>query len=155
MSLPGWFLPFGIHNDFRRSSSCASQLRQKDVPSVVSSLIHDWMNERNGYVDTSVLAAYYFPEPLSLAVEHTLRNLSSLMSSELTPVEFASAISRKVREMTLSRESAARLIAQFEAHLADGYYEILSLKAHDYHLAQSWLRPLTGTLRTLDVLHLL
>ncbi len=106
------------------------------------------------YVDTSVLAAYYCPEPLSLAAEHALRNLSSPMISDLTLVEFSSAISRKVREKTLLRESAARLIAQFEAHLADGYYEILSLKARDYHLAQSWLGQLTGTLRTLDALHL-
>lgn len=106
------------------------------------------------YVDTSVLAAYYCPEPLSLAAEHALRNLSSPMISDLTLVEFSSAISRKVREKTLLRESAARLIAQFEAHLADGYYEILSLKAHHYHLAQSWLGQLTGTLRTLDALHL-
>lgn len=106
------------------------------------------------YVDTSVLAAYYCPEPLSLAAEHALRNLSSPMISDLTLVEFSSAISRKVREKTLLRESAARLIAQFETHLADGYYEILSLKTRDYHLAQSWLGQLTGTLRTLDALHL-
>ena len=53
------------------------------------------------YVDTSVLAAYYRPKPLSLAAERALRNLSSPMISDLTLVEFASAISRKVREKTL------------------------------------------------------
>lgn len=106
------------------------------------------------YVDTSVLAPYYCPEPLSLAAEHALRNLSSPMISELTLVEFASAISRKVREKTLSRESASTVMAQFEAHLADGYYEVLSMKAREYHLAKSWLGQLTGTLRTLDALHL-
>lgn len=45
-------------------------------------------------------------------------------------------------------------MAQFEAHLADGYYEVLSLKPREYHLAQSWLGQLTGTLRILDALHL-
>lgn len=106
------------------------------------------------YVDTSVLAAYYCPEPLSLVAERTVRSLTSPTISELTLVEFASAISRKVREKTLSRESAGRVIAQFEAHLEDGYYEILSMKARDYRLAKSWLWQLQGTLRTLDALHL-
>lgn len=106
------------------------------------------------YVDTSVLAAYYCPEPLSLAAERALRNLSSPTISDLTLVEFASAISRKVREKTLPRESAARVMAQFEAHVENGYYEVLSLKTRDYRLAKSWLGQLNGTLRTLDALHL-
>lgn len=94
------------------------------------------------YVDTSVLAAYYCPEPLSLAAEHTLRNLSSPMISELTLIEFASAISRKVREKTLSRESASTVMAQFEAHLADGYYEVLSLRL----VSITWRNPGWGNL---------
>ncbi len=106
------------------------------------------------YVDTSVLAAYYCPEPLSLAAERALRNLSSPLISDLTLVEFVSAISRKVREKTLSRESAARVMAQFEAHVEDGYYEVLALRPRDYRLAKSWLGQLNGTLRTLDALHL-
>jgi predicted nucleic acid-binding protein len=106
------------------------------------------------YVDTSVLAAYYCPEPLSLVAERTVRNLTSPTISELTLVEFASAISRKVREKTLSRENGARVMAQFEAHVEGGYYEVLSLKARDYRLAKSWLGQLHGALRTLDALHL-
>jgi predicted nucleic acid-binding protein len=54
----------------------------------------------------------------------------------------------------LPRESAARVMAQFEAHLEDGYYEVLSVKTRDYRLAKSWLGQLQGTLRTLDALHL-
>jgi len=106
------------------------------------------------YVDTSVLAAYYCPEPLSLVAERTLRSHSSPKISELTLVEFASAVSRKVREKTLSHESATRVMAQFEAHVEEGYYEVLSMKARDYRLAKSWLGQLNGTLRTLDALHL-
>jgi predicted nucleic acid-binding protein len=45
-------------------------------------------------------------------------------------------------------------MAQFEAHLENGYYEILSVTARDYRLAKSWLGQLQGTLRTLDALHL-
>ncbi len=106
------------------------------------------------YIDTSVLAAYYCPEPLSLVAEHTLRRHNSPIISELTQVEFVSAVSRKVREKTLPYESAARLLAQFEAHVEDGYYEVLSLKPRDYRLAKSWLGQLKGTLRMLDALHL-
>lgn len=106
------------------------------------------------YVDTSLLAAYYCPEALSLAAERTLRSHRAPTISELTQVEFASAISRKVREKTLSQEHAARVMAQFEAHVEDGYYEVLSLRPRDYRLAKSWLGQLSGTLRTLDALHL-
>ena len=106
------------------------------------------------YVDTSVLAAYYCPEPLSLVAERTLRSVTAPAISELTLVEFTSAVSRKIREKTLSRESGVRVMAQFEAHVEEGYYEVLSLKARDYRLAKSWLGKFQGTLRTLDALHL-
>jgi predicted nucleic acid-binding protein len=76
------------------------------------------------------------------------------MISDLTLVEFASAVPRKVREKSLTRESAVRVLAQFEAHVEDGYYKVLSLKTRDYRLAKSWLGQLNGTLRTLDALHL-
>ncbi len=89
------------------------------------------------YVDASVLAAYYCPEPLSLAAERTLRSVAAPTISEPTPVEFASAVSRKIREKSLSRENGVRVMAQFEAHVEEGYYDVLSLKARDYRLAKS------------------
>lgn len=106
------------------------------------------------YIDTSVLAAYYCPEPISALAERTLRSLSSPMVSELTLVEFTSAVSRKVREKTLAREEGARILTQFESHLEEGYYLILPVRAVDYRMARSWLTQLHGALRTLDALHL-
>ena len=106
------------------------------------------------YVDTSVLAAYYCPEPISLLAERTLRNLTSPMISDLTLVELTSAVSRKIREKTLSRDEGARILTQFETHLEDGYYRILPVRTRDYRVARSWLAQLQGTLRTLDALHL-
>ncbi|MGE3154837.1 MAG: type II toxin-antitoxin system VapC family toxin [Nitrospiraceae bacterium] len=106
------------------------------------------------YVDVSVIAAYYCPEPLSLVAERTLRSVAAPTISVLTLVEFASAVSRKIREKSLSRESGVRVMAQFEAHVEEGYYDVLSLKARDYRLAKSWLGQFQGTLRTLDALHL-
>lgn len=106
------------------------------------------------YVDASVLAAYYCPEPLSALAERTLRSLSSPTISELTLVEFTSAVSRKMREKSLSREEGARVLTQFESHLEGGYYLILPVRTRDYRVARSWLAQLHGTLRTLDALHL-
>jgi hypothetical protein len=106
------------------------------------------------YVDTSVLAAYYCPEPLSILAERTLRRLSAPTISELTLVELASAISRKIREQALSREEGARILTQLDAHVEEGYYRIMPVRPRDYRVARAWLSQLQGTLRTLDALHL-
>lgn len=106
------------------------------------------------YVDTSVLAAYYCPEPISALAERTLRSLTNPIISDLTLVELTSAVSRKIREKTLSREEGTRILTQFETHLEEGYYRILPVRTRDYRMARSWLAQLQGTLRTLDALHL-
>jgi uncharacterized protein len=106
------------------------------------------------YIDTSVLAAYYCPEPISTLAERTLRSLSSPMISELALVEFTSAVSRKVQEKTLAREAGTRILTQFESHLEEGYYLVLPVRTLDYRIARSWLAQLHGTLRSLDALHL-
>lgn len=106
------------------------------------------------YVDTSVLAAYYCPEPLSEAAERAIRTLSSPTISELTLVEFTSALSRKVRDRTLSREDGIKVLAKFETHVEGHYYVVLPVRTQDYRVAQAWLGRLRGSLRTLDALHL-
>ena len=106
------------------------------------------------YVDTSVLAAYYCPEPLSSLAERALRSLSSPAISELTLVEFTSAVSRKVRDHTLSREDGVRVLAQFDAHIEGGSYVVLPIRTRDYRVAKAWLAQLQGTLHTLDAVHL-
>ena len=106
------------------------------------------------YVDTSVLAAYYCPESISALAERTLRSLTSPMISDLTLVEFPSAVSRKTREKTLSREESVRILTQFETHLEEGYYRILPVRTRDDRVARSWLAQLHGALRTRDALHL-
>lgn len=106
------------------------------------------------YVDTSVLAAYYCPEPLSILAERTLRRLSSPLISELTLIELTSAISRKIREQTLTREEGLRILSQIDSHVEEGCYRVLSVRPRDYRVARAWLGQLQGTLRTLDTLHL-
>jgi len=50
------------------------------------------------YIDTSVLAAYYCPEPLSDKAEEFILASGTPVITDLTRLELFSAISRKVRE---------------------------------------------------------
>ena len=83
-----------------------------------------------------------------------MRHLTAPTISDLTLVEFGSALARKVREHTLPREDALRILDQFDAHVEGGYYTVLPVRARDYRVARAWLARLTGSLRTLDALHL-
>ena len=70
------------------------------------------------YIDTSVLAAYYCPEPLSDKAEEILLSTGRPAISYLTRLELFSAISRKVREGMAPRDGN-RIIRQFEYHLTE------------------------------------
>ena len=50
------------------------------------------MPNESAYVDTSILAAYYCPEPLSAAAEDALRRIEAPAISVLTEVEFCSLL---------------------------------------------------------------
>lgn len=106
------------------------------------------------YVDTSVLAAYYCPEPRSAAVERALRKVKQPSISPLTEVELLSAVSRKLRDGEFDRTTANRIASLFNLHVADGYYRIVPIQAREFALAQSWMGGFSTPLRTLDALHL-
>jgi predicted nucleic acid-binding protein len=106
------------------------------------------------YVDTSVLAAYYCPEPLSEKVEAYMINHNQPTISNLTEVELCSAISRKVREGGMNKNDAGHIITKFLYHLDEGFYIKLPIESRHYRLAREWIRQLNTTLRTLDALHL-
>jgi len=106
------------------------------------------------YLDTSVLVAYYCPEPLSDAVEKEMLKVSNPGISALTEVEFVSAIGRKLREKTLSGEDANRLLNKFQAHLNESLYKRFLIDNKHYRLAFNWLSRLDIPMRTLDALHL-
>ncbi|NQT52965.1 type II toxin-antitoxin system VapC family toxin [bacterium] len=107
-----------------------------------------------GYVDTSVLVAYYCPERLSAKVEKALLGLDAPAISPLVEVEFHSAIARKVRLKELDAADATLVLSRLRAHLADGYYRVVSIEAREYGLARDWIDRLSVPLRTLDSLHL-
>jgi uncharacterized protein len=106
------------------------------------------------YIDTSLLAAYYTPEPLSEPVEEFLLGLDRPSVSSLTELEFFSALSRKVREEGLNPADAGKVGARFLAHLENDFFTRLSVEAGDYRLARDWLSLFNTGLRSLDALHL-
>ena len=106
------------------------------------------------YIDTSVLAAYYCPEPLSEKAETFLTAHIQPAISSLTELELFSAISRKVREKGMDHKDAGRVTARFVAHVDNHYYTYLSIEAHHFRLARDWIGMFKLNLRSLDALHL-
>jgi hypothetical protein len=106
------------------------------------------------YLDTSIVVAYYCPEPLSRRAERLLRAHSHPAVSGLTEVELRSALSRKVRRGELSATSATQVASRFSSHLEDGLYTRVPLARRHYDMASEWLGRFALALRTLDALHL-
>lgn len=105
------------------------------------------------YIDTSALAAYYFPEKLSEQVHKKIGSKKPTIS-ELVVTEFYSAVSLKLRSRQASPQDANKIVTLFEGHLTEGYYERLSVLPEDFVLAISWIKLFNTPLRTLDALHL-
>jgi len=106
------------------------------------------------YLDTSIIAAYYCPEPLSEKVEAFIIAQTQPVISSLTEIELFSAISRKIREGQLKRADGGRIIAKFMAHVDDNFYTKLLIKPNHYKLARDWIGQFNSSLRSLDAIHL-
>ena len=108
----------------------------------------------SAYVDTSVLGAYYCPEPLSGAAEAALLALQDPCISPLTEVEFASLVARKRRLKELGARQAADVLRLFGQHVAEGHYRRLPLGTDHFHRARDLIGSMASALSTLDALHL-
>ncbi len=106
------------------------------------------------YLDTSCLAAYYCPEPLSDVVERILRKLAAPVISPLVEVELHSALAIKVRMSELDLASANRIASEFQLHLEEELYRVVPVQAREFRLARDWISRFSTPLRTLDALHL-
>ena len=106
------------------------------------------------YLDTSVVVPLYWLEALTNTVEELLVNEPELGLSDLTRVEFGSAIARRVRMGEISRESAKEIIGQFQAHIDAELYTLIEVEPIHYRIAREWIGGLETPLRTLDALHL-
>lgn len=106
------------------------------------------------YLDTSVVAAFYWTEALSDKVEQLLRDEAEPRLSQLVEVELFSALSRRVRMTEISQEDARRIVERFETDLDSGFYTRIELEPVHYNLAREWIGRFDTPLRTLDALHL-
>lgn len=79
--------------------------------------------------------------------------MGTLAVNKWASVEFASLISRDVRMSALSVAQGRRLIAEFEAMVADALI-ILMPTANDFILAQQYVANFSTRLRAPDALHL-
>lgn len=106
------------------------------------------------YVDTSVLVAYYCPEPISSKAEEAITEADSPTVSPLCEVEFASAVAKKVREKLILKISANRILNEFQSHLHQLLFKRAPIEVDHFGLAFNWLARLEIPLGTLDALHL-
>jgi uncharacterized protein len=112
------------------------------------------MADESAYVDTSILGAYYCPEPLSAAAEKALRQLKTPVISVLSEVEFCSLISKKYRLDELRQRQAKEILDLFSSHVAEGFYRRISLNTEHFIKARQLVSSMDSSLRTLDALHL-
>ncbi len=107
------------------------------------------------YLDTSAVLPYYRQEARSDTVQELLlRQREPVLISDLTRLEFASALARWVRMDELSEPQAQRVERAFDDDVAAGQYTVRILGPHDVERARRWLLQRTTPLRTLDALHL-
>jgi uncharacterized protein len=90
------------------------------------------------YLDTSIIAPFYWQEQLSDVVQELLRNEAEVALSQLVEVELFSALSQRVRMGKISQAQAGAITDRFEVHIDDGFYTRLPVKALHYRLATEY-----------------
>lgn len=107
------------------------------------------------YFDTSALLPYYRQEARSEVVQALLQaQTEPVLISDLTSVEFASALARWTRIGELTEPQANRLESAFHEDRSQGRFRIRPLDSTHYERAYQWLLARKTALRTLDALHL-
>lgn len=107
-----------------------------------------------GYIDTSLLAAYYYPEPLSDKAEKILQSVKCPVISLLTEVELLSVVSKKIRKKEISRKLADQIFLTYNDHLNEGYYHKVTITSSHFLQAKNLIASFTHTLHSLDSIHL-
>ena len=107
------------------------------------------------YIDTSALLPYYREEIMSQQVESLLTSLQPpILISNLTKVEFISAIARWVRMGELSEVQANLLENTFNKDVNSGLFVCHQIISSHFKQAEKWLSGRKTALRTLDALHI-
>ena len=107
------------------------------------------------YWDTSALLPYYREEKNSQVIQDFLFSLNIPAGiSDLTVLEFASALSRWVRMKELTEAQASLMENAFLEDTRSDLIRRLSITTKHYRQALKWISSRKTALRTLDALHL-
>jgi len=108
------------------------------------------------FVDTSALVKLYYSEPDSDQVEKKILGAARIFISELSKVEFASALAKKTRAGEMDEGSCRAIWGAFQDDLTSVQVEVINLFEEDYERAAGLILEfgLDETLRTLDSLQL-
>lgn len=107
------------------------------------------------YFDTSALLPYYREEAASSLINDMLVGLEPpVLISDLTRVEFLSAVARWVRMNELTESQAGLIENTFLEDVRCGLFVGCPLKREHYRQAERWISSRKSSLRTLDGLHL-
>ncbi len=108
------------------------------------------------FLDASVFVKFYFPEAGSEEIIRLIDGGEEVWLSELTGIEIAAALAKKVREQDLKQEHFPDLLGKISHDLATGRFGIVTIddevKGMAKNLLSTW--ALQHPLRTLDALQL-
>ncbi len=105
-------------------------------------------------IDTSVLVAYFCPEPLSERASRELQKAVERIITPLIEVELASALAIKTRTGQADQASARAVIREFRKQMDSGLFTLREVAVADYRRAFDWLAAFDTPLRTADAIHL-
>lgn len=105
------------------------------------------------YLDTSVLVPLFVSEVHTQAARALVVEGSEVVVSDLTAVEFASALSRLVRMSLLDREAAQAGFANLDIWIAKVASRVV-VEAGDVRSSEAMLRSLDVPLTAPDVIHI-
>ncbi len=114
------------------------------------------MNEvEHYYIDTSALLPFYREEAMSQQVQELLISLRPpVLISDLTKVEFSSAVSRWLRMEEIDEAQANLVENMFTKDIHSGLFMNRTLITAHFSQAEKWLSSRKTSLRTLDALHI-
>ncbi|MDI6717087.1 MAG: type II toxin-antitoxin system VapC family toxin [Actinomycetota bacterium] len=110
----------------------------------------------NLFVDTSALVKYYYPEVDSLEVERVILEAERLYLCELSLVEFASALMKKIQMNELQDHEQQLIWEAFLNDIQAESIELVELSQDDFRTASNLIlrHGKDRNLRTLDSLQL-
>ncbi len=107
------------------------------------------------YLDASALLPYYRNVKTSHRVQKLLTGIEPpVLISNLTKMEFASAIARWVRMNKLTDAEASLIENTFDRDIKLGLFVRQSISPKHFNQAEKWISSRKTALRTLDALHL-